>query len=181
MLPNIIETERLRLRPFSLQDVEDVFGYATDGKWARYLPVPQPYTRKDAEEFVARQVLLEREKHPSWAIEHNGVVIGGIQLGLDSENHIGELGYSVARKYWGKGFATEAARGVIDAAFDAYKELNRVRAWADSRNVGSLRVMEKAGMTREGVLRQNRLVRGEYIDQVWCGLMRCEWECLTSG
>ena len=180
MLPNIIETERLRLRPFNLQDVEDVFSYATDVQWARYLPVPQPYTRKNAEEFVARQVLLEREKHPSWAIEHNEVVIGGIDLTLDFENHVGELGYSVGRKYWGRGFATEATRAVIDTAFHAYKDLNRVRAMADSRNVGSLKVMEKIGMTREGVLRQNRLFRGECIDEVWYGLMRREWESLTS-
>jgi RimJ/RimL family protein N-acetyltransferase len=43
MLPDIIKTERLRLRPFSLQDVDDVLSYASDPEWARYLPVPQPY------------------------------------------------------------------------------------------------------------------------------------------
>jgi ribosomal-protein-alanine N-acetyltransferase len=47
---------------------------------------------------------------------------------------------------------------------------------ADARNIGSLRVMEKLGMVREGVLRQNRLVRGEFIDEVWCGMLRTEWE-----
>jgi RimJ/RimL family protein N-acetyltransferase len=47
---------------------------------------------------------------------------------------------------------------------------------ADARNLASLRVMEKLGMVREGVLRQNRLVRGEFIDEVWCGVLRTEWE-----
>jgi RimJ/RimL family protein N-acetyltransferase len=72
--------------------------------------------------------------------------------------------------------ATEAARAIMEAAFAAYASLHRIRAMADARNIGSLRVMEKLGMVREGVLRQNRLVRGEFIDEVWCGVLRPEWE-----
>lgn len=176
MLPEIIKTERLRLRPYSLQDVNDVLSYASDPEWARYLPVPQPYTKLDAEEFIASQLRLDRETHPTWAIEQNERVIGGINIRFDFENHIGEMGYSVAQINWGRGLATEAAREVIDTAFSAYTNLNRIRAMADSRNVGSLRVMEKLGMVREGVLRQNRLFRDEFVDEVWCGVLRVEWE-----
>lgn len=180
MLPNVIETERLRLRPITLEDVEDILAFATNSEWARYLPVPQPYSRRDAEEFVASQLLIDREKNPSWVLALNGVVIGGINLRLDSENHACEVGYSVAREHWGKGLATEAARAVIDAAFQSLPDLNKVRAMADLRNVASQRVMEKVGMTREGVLRQNRLFRGEYVDEVWYGLLRGEWRARTS-
>jgi hypothetical protein len=63
-------------------------------------------------------------------------------------------------------------RAIMEAAFASYTSLNRLRAMADTRNIGSLRVMEKLGMVREGVLRQNRLVRGEFIDEVWCGVLR---------
>jgi RimJ/RimL family protein N-acetyltransferase len=115
MLPDIIETTRLQLRPFCLRDVDEVFVYASDPEWARYLPVPQPYTKADAEKFIAGQVLLDRAIHPAWTM-------------------------------------------------------------ADARNFGSLRVMEKLGMTCEGVLRQNRRVRGEFIDETWCGVLRSEWE-----
>jgi [ribosomal protein S5]-alanine N-acetyltransferase len=176
MLPDIIETARLRLRPFRLRDVDDVLVYATDPEWARYLPVPQPYTQADAEKFIAGQVLLDCEVHPAWAIEHAGAVIGGINLRFHFDHHIGEMGYSIARNCWGRGLATEAARAVMEAAFAVYTSLNRIRAMADARNIGSLRVMEKLGMVREGVLRQNRLVRGEYIDEVWCGMLRPEWD-----
>ena len=176
MLPNIIETARLRLRPFGLQDVEAVLSYATDPEWARYLPIPQPYTKENAEQFIAGQVLLDREHHPAWAIEHTGAVRGGINIRFDFANRVGEMGYSIARSYWGKGLTTEAARAVLDAAFLAYGDLNRIRAMADARNIGSLRVMEKIGMIREGTLRQNRVVRGESIDEVWCGVLRSEWE-----
>ena len=71
---------------------------------------------------------------------------------------------------------TVAARAAMDAAFSAYVDLTRMRAMADARNVASLRVMEKLGMVREGVLRQNRLVRGEFINEAWCGVVRTEWE-----
>ena len=176
MLPDIIETARLRLRLFCLRDIDDVLAYATDLEWARYLPVPQPYTRADAEKFIARQVLRDRTAHPAWALEHAGAVIGGINILFHFDHHVGEIGYGIARSYWGRGLATEAAHAVIEAAFAAYIHLNRIRAMADARNIGSLRVMEKLGMVREGVLRQNRLVREEYIDDVWCGVLRSEWE-----
>ena len=59
MLPDIIETPRLRLRGFRLQDLDDVLSYASDPELARYLPVPQAYTRAEAERFLAGQVLLD--------------------------------------------------------------------------------------------------------------------------
>jgi len=176
MLPDVLNTEHLRLRPFRLQDVDDVLAYATDPAWARYLPVPQPYTRVDAETFLAGQLLRDRAVHPAWAVVHAGAVIGGINIRFDFAHRVGELGYSLARTYWGRGLATEAARAAMDAAFAAYADLNRMRAMADARNVASLRVMEKLGMVREGVLRQNRLVRGEFINEAWCGVVRTEWE-----
>jgi RimJ/RimL family protein N-acetyltransferase len=176
MWPNIIETARLRLRPFRLRDVDEVLGYATDPEWARYLPVPQPYTPVEAEKFIAAQVLRDRAVHPAWAIEHARAVMGGMNLRFHFDHHVGEMGYSIARSDWGRGLATAAARAVMAAAFTAYASLTRIRAMADARNLGSLRVMEKLGMVREGGLRQNRLVRGEYIDAVWCGVLRPDWD-----
>lgn len=176
MLSELIKTDRLILRVFSLVDVEDVLLYAVDPEWARYLPVPQPYTRADAEKFLAGQLLQDRKTRASWAIEHAGSVIGGINIGFDFDNRVGEMGYSIARCFWGKGMTTEAAGAVIDESFSVYPDLNRIRASADERNVGSLRVMEKLGMVREGVLRQDNYLRGEFKDMVWCGLLRDEWE-----
>jgi ribosomal-protein-alanine N-acetyltransferase len=176
MLPEVIETGRLKLRLHSLEDVEDVLAYASDPDWARYLPVPQPYTRAHAENFLAGLLLQDRKKRASWAIEHAGSAIGGINIRFDFENHVGTLGYSVARRHWGKGLATEAVGAVIDGSFSTYPVLNRIQASADERNAGSLRVMEKLGMVREGVLRQDQYLRGEFRNTVWCGLLRREWE-----
>jgi [ribosomal protein S5]-alanine N-acetyltransferase len=174
-LPRTIETPRLTLRPHRLADVDAVLAFATDPEWGRFLPVPQPYERKHAEEFLARQILADWSVHPSWAIVLGDAVVGGINLRLDRANQVGELGYSVARTLWGRGITTEAARAVVVHAFHGLPDLNRIRARADLRNVASQRVMEKIGMRREGVLRQNRRVRGEAIDEALYGLLRQEF------
>jgi RimJ/RimL family protein N-acetyltransferase len=176
MLPELIRTERLILRPWAFDDVPGVVLYADDEEWSRYLPIPQPYAEADARRFIATQVLLNRQESPSWAIEHETRVIGGIDLRLLSDVRIAEMGYAIARAFWRRGLATEAARAVVNSAFAAYPNLVRVRAMADSRNVASIRVLEKIGMRREGVLRSNRCVRDQVVDEVWCGILRSEWQ-----
>lgn len=176
VLPEEIQTERLVLRPYGFEDVEDVYAYAADKQWAQYLPVPDPYSRDDAIEFLARQVLLDRVVHPTWAITLDDSVVGGINIRFNFENLIGEMGYSIARGLWGRGLVTEAAKAVLDTAFATHSDLQRVRAMADARNLASQRVMEKIGMQREGLLRRNRLHRGELVDEVWFGVLREEWE-----
>ena len=176
-LPEVIDTARLRLRSWELEDVDDVLAYAQDPEWSRFLRfLPQPYGRADAEQFLARQRALDRETHPAWAMVLEGRVVGGINLRISLEHRLAELGYSLARAQWNRGYVTEAASAVVDAAFETYPELNRVRAMADARNTASQRVMEKLGMSREGVLRQNRVERGEAIDEAWYGILRAEWE-----
>jgi ribosomal-protein-alanine N-acetyltransferase len=180
MGPEIIKTERLVLQPWSFDDLADVLSYAADDEWGRCLPVPRPYGEADARRFVATQILLDRKQHPSWSIRCDGHGVGGINIRFSSESRIGELGYSIARAWWGRGLAAEAARAVIGQAFDAYPDLVRVRAMADARNVRSHRVLEKVGMVREGLLRQNRLVRGELVDEIWFGVLRTEWDATTQ-
>ena len=96
---------------------------------------------------------------------------------------------ALSADHWNKGMITEAVRAVCDCAFENVAELNRIRAWADSRNAGSLRVMEKLGMTREGYLRQHKVIRGELVDAakrkeappLWQGFSRCLCLCLLLG
>lgn len=180
VLPELIETDRLLLRPYRLEDVEEVFAYARDPEWSRFLrALPAPYERVHAEQFIARQVLLDRRVHPTWAITLGGEVIGGINLRFESGHRAAEMGYSVARDHWGRGLCTEAARAVVDAAFGGCGELLRLQARADVHNVASQRVMEKIGMMKEGVLRANRVERGEIIDDAVFAILRREWEATS--
>lgn len=181
-LPEVIETARLRLRPWGLGDVDDVLAYARDPEWSRFLhALPQPYDRRHAEQFIARQLLLDRVTQPAWAVQSQESVIGGINVRFDFENALCEIGYSIARTHWNEGFCTEAARAVIDAAFSTHPELNRVHARADARNTASQRVMAKVGMRKEGVFRKRRVERGEAIDEAWFAVLRSEWSLQSKG
>ena len=174
--PTTLKTERLLLRPFALSDVDAVLEYARDPEWAEFLlgAVPQPYTRRNAEEFIAGRMLASGNQF-SWAIVLEGACVGDITMRVDSEHERGEIGYSLAKAHWGRGLTVEAARAVVDWGF-AERGLHRISSNADVRNRWSWRVMEKLGMTREGTLRSHRRLRDERVDDVYHGLLREEWE-----
>ena len=181
--PAELKTERLLLRPFRLSDIDAVLEYASDPLWAEYLldVVPQPYTRRNAEEFIAGRMIAPSTEF-SWAIVLGGTGIGGIVLRVDLTHETGGIGYSLARSYWGRGLMTEACRAVINWGFGE-RGLQRVWSRADIRNQRSWRVMERLGMVREGVLRSHyKDQRPGYprIDHVYYGLLRQEWEQTVS-
>ena len=124
-----MRTERLFLRPFRLTDVDDVYAYASDPLWGRFLPLPVPYLRKDAEEFVARSVIRSRDT-PMFAIVLDGAVVGGIEAEVDAANKTAELHYAISREHWGKGLMVEAATAVIGWVFTEF-DLVKVGARAD--------------------------------------------------
>ncbi len=178
--PPELRTPRLLLRPFRMADVDDVFANASDPEWGRYIQVPAPYTPRDAEEFVARVVLTKPEDNLRWALVHDGRVAGNVDL-TPGPVGVAELGYALARPLWGQGLVTEAAKAVLAYGFESLS-LVRIFAYAVSDNGASLRVMEKLGMKREGLLRRHRLIRGEYVDDVFCAILREEWSLPeTSG
>lgn len=172
------------LRPFSLDDVDDVLAYINDPEWARYQVniLPVPCTRKDAEALVSMF-----SDHSKWdtmgmlqmfAITLEGKVIGEIVLSQrneDLKNERIELTYSLSRQHWGKGLMTEAARAVMNWAFQTYS-FNRMFAYCDPRNIGSRRVLEKLGMKREGQLRSHLKWNNEFRDQLYYGILRAEWK-----
>jgi ribosomal-protein-alanine N-acetyltransferase len=138
--------------------------------------VPYPYQRSDAVQFLARHVLLDRVVHPAWAVVVADDVVGGINIRFRLDHQVGDIGWSLHRRLWGRGLVTEGARAVVDSAFRTHATLKRIAALADLRNVASLRVMEKLGMRSEGTLRQNRVSRGALIDEAHYGLLREEWQ-----
>ena len=86
----------------------------------------------------------------------------------------GEIGYALARKYWGQGLMTEAVRAMLDYGFNTL-HLNRIEARCDVENAGSWRVMEKVGMKFEGVLRQNIMLHGRARDARMYAILREDW------
>lgn len=171
----IIRTKRLLLRPFEPDDIRDVLAYANDPEWSRFLPVPSPYSLEDAHTFVDRNISLDWQEEPVLAIEYGGAVIGGIGFHINSPNSRAMLGYSIARVYWNQGLMTEAAAAVVNWGFGQLG-LAKIYSFADVENVGSWRVMEKIGMTREGTFRSHGELRGVRQDFHYYGILRSEWE-----
>ncbi len=176
-LPREFETDRALLRPLRFSDVDDVFAYATDPAFARYVPLPRPYLREHAEEFLARTRLADWSRSCTWAIVPKGLdrVMGSIRLDQQPEHRKADLGWGLAQPLWGQGLTTEVVGALIDLAFRTLPDLRRIEAHADQRNYASLRVAEKLGMTREGVLHSFLQVHDEPVDVVMFGLLRAAW------
>jgi [ribosomal protein S5]-alanine N-acetyltransferase len=173
--PVEIQTNRLLLRQFRASDVDDVLAYRNDPEFGRYLPhIPQPFTRRDAEEFVARNIAEPWDTYPTFAIVFEGTVIGTVNLDIDQTHGIAMLGFAIGRAHWGKGIGSEAVRAAVAWAFEA---LGLARIWAttDARNVRSRQLMEKLGMQVEGRLRSHERARDGRTDKLSYGLLRQEW------
>ena len=150
--------------------------YAADPEFRRFLPLPEPYLKEHAVGHVDSILGRDREEHPTWVVCTGAQVIGGVNVKFFADHRIAEIGYGLSRSFWGRGITVEAMRAIVQAAFDCYTQLVRIRARADNENTASHRVMEKLGMKREGHLRQDSFLLGELRDEVVYGLLREEWE-----
>ncbi len=162
-----LRTERLLLRPFQVDDVADALAYRNDLEFARFLShIPQPFTKCDAEAFVALNMSEPWETSPTFAVVLGGTVIGTTNLELDAEKSTAMLGYAIGREWWGQGIATEAARAAMAWGIEVFAP---VRVWAstDVRHVRSRRILEKLGMEREALRVSDQRGRfGELVDEV---------------
>ena len=142
----MIQSERLTLREFRGDDFDAVHSYACDVEVVRYMPWG-PNTEDETRTFLERaQSYASADPRTGYelAVVETSAdrLIGGI--GLDANDQQGVLGYCFARPAWGQGFATEAARLILDFGFETLG-IHRVRAGCDSENAASLRVLEKIG------------------------------------
>ncbi len=154
-MPEQLETERLVLRKPRMDDARAIFeGWTQDREVTRYLTW-RPHERiEQTQEFVQGCIRLwEGDTRFPYLItlKGTGEVIGIIDPRIEGPK-VG-IGYGAARAYWGKGYVTEATRAIIQWAFQQ-PSIYRVYATTDVENVASRRVMEKAGMQCEGILRK---------------------------
>jgi ribosomal-protein-alanine N-acetyltransferase len=161
-----LHTERLLLRPFQRGDVADALAYRDDEEFARFLAhIPQPFTRPDAEAFVALNMALDWDRFPTFAVVLDGRVIGTVNLEVEGAR-TAMLGFAIGRLWWGQGIATEAAKAATRWAIETF-DLKRIWASTDSRNVRSQRVLRKLGMRREALRVRDHVGRnGKPVDEV---------------
>ncbi|XP_010542784.1 PREDICTED: uncharacterized protein LOC104815883 [Tarenaya hassleriana] len=155
------------LRPMDLSDIDDFMEWATDSKVARFCTW-EPYTSREAGIAHIRDQILP---HP-WlrAICLAGKPIGSISV-TPVDKIRWKLGYVIGSGYWGRGIATAAVRLVAAEVFRDMPAMARLEALVDLENMGSQRVLEKVGFTREGVLRKFMLHKGSVRDMVMFSLL----------
>ena len=153
--PATIETARLRLRPPVMGDAEAIFAtYARDPEATRYVSFPTHQSSAEARAYLCRCAVGWAGDGPfTWVIllRENGRLAGAIDI--RPQDRRVELGYILGREYWGHGYMTEVVRALSEWVL-AQPEVHRVWAVCDVDNHASARVLEKAGMEREGRLRR---------------------------
>lgn len=177
-----IRTERLIIRPFSPDDLNDVHDLQSRPDVVRYLP----YGVRDREEV--RKALNGKVRQGIWPPEEDdalcvavvlpetGKVIGEVVLFHRSVQHrLGEIGYVFHPDYGGRGYATEAARAVLRIGFDDFG-LYRIIARLDARNTPSASVAERLGMRREAHFVRNEIWKGEWTDELVYAILDTEWK-----
>ena len=132
---------------------------------------PHPYTKRDAAHWMA--YVGAAPPDTNFAIDVEGKAAGAIGFVVQPDVHriSAEIGYWLGEAYWGRGIMTEALRAVTAFAFQAHG-LVRLYAGVFEWNLGSMRVLEKAGYVREGVLRKSAIKDGRIIDQVLYAVTR---------
>ena len=153
--PEILETTRLLLRLPISEDADVIFKkYAQDPIVSKYL-VWRPHDNVNiTKEFIHRCILCWSNGNAfPWVITRrcDNELIGMFELRI--EKYSADLGYGIAREYWGNGYATEITKSVIEWVM-TQENIYRVWATCDTENIASARVLEKAGMQREGILRR---------------------------
>lgn len=164
----ILSNERLLLRELMISDWDDVHNYASQDIVCQYQPWG-PNTEEESRDFVS-QVIEDSIKVPRtrfvFAIIYKEKMIGAGEFNSrDFTNKAGEIGYIVHPDYWRKGIATEVATLLINFGFKELK-MHRIFATCDPRNIGSSKVLEKVGMSREGQIRDDLLLRDGWRDSV---------------
>lgn len=175
----VLETRRLLLRPLSLDDAHDMYAYARDPLVSRY--VPWEVHRGIEDTFAYLNTVAEDQlagRVSSWAVvskaEDKMVGTAGY-VWWQPEHSKAEIGYVLARRLWGQGLMSEAAKTIVDFGFTRM-ELNRIEARCFEENIGSARVMEHCGMTFEGRFRDFLKVKGDFCTFRFYSILRREWE-----
>ncbi len=174
----LLETPKLRLRPYTIADAPDVQRLAGEKVVAdTTASLPHPYPAGAAEAWIATHAAKwDAHEELIWAItlKNTGELVGAIGLTFAEAHERAELGYWVGRPFWNHGYASEAAQAVIACSFRTLG-LNRVQAHHMATNPASGRVMEKAGMGREGYSPDALKKNGRFHDAIFYGVLRNDW------
>ncbi|MFO7662580.1 MAG: GNAT family protein [Chloroflexota bacterium] len=174
-----LHTSRLILREFRSDDWPAVLAYQKDPRYLRYYA----WTGRTAAEvqrfvqmFIDQQYEEPRTRYQmALCLRESGDLIGNCGIRRSAAwSHDAEIGYELAPDQWGKGYATEAVGEILRFGFEELG-LHRIAAWTVADNAASARVLEKAGFSLEGRLRDRESFKGQYWDVLMFGILSAEW------
>jgi len=181
LLP-VLQGPRVRLRAQRADDVPALFALYSDPQVMRYWSAaPFTHLQQAQEKFEFHDRGVRAGEFVQWAIvRDDDALIGTCSLfELSAANRRASFGYALASAQWGNGYALEAARLVVEHAFDVIG-LRRLEADVDPRNLASLRLLDRLGFTREGLLRERWQVGDETQDSLICGLLARDYAAATA-
>ncbi|UGY91737.1 GNAT family N-acetyltransferase [Streptomyces gobiensis] len=186
MEPVTLSTERLLLRPLEPRDVDAVLVACQDPEIPRWIPVPDPYGREHAEDFVLNASPAgwrEDTMYNFGVFTRQGALTGSMGLvrlaQLRTAEHQAELGYWTAKEHRGKGYTAEAGRAVVDWAFTQLG-VERLEWCAQVGNEGSRAVALRVGFVMEGIQRSRIVHRGTRRDAWVASVLPSDWGRQTT-
>jgi [ribosomal protein S5]-alanine N-acetyltransferase len=163
-----LKTARLDLRAYRQEDWKQVHIYGADPDFSKY-EIWGPNTLEDTHKFVS-DMILQAQTKPRYKfdfalnLKENGLMIGGCGIRREAElSDVANLGWAITPLYQGQGYATEAAKSLIQFGFQDLK-LSLIYATCDTRNIASLKVMEKLGMKQVGIIKGHLEIKGHMRD-----------------
>lgn len=157
----------MKLRPWTIEDAENLSNYANNPRVAQFLTnaFPHPYTIENAKSFI--EMVSNQSPTAIFAIDVDGEAVGSI--GLHAQTDIMcknmELGYFLGEPFWGNGITTEAVRTIVEYGFKNF-DITRIYARPYGNNTASQKVLEKAGFTLEARIEKNIYKNGEFLDEL---------------
>jgi RimJ/RimL family protein N-acetyltransferase len=160
-----VTVDEVTLRKFELSDVDAMMAWASDPRVAAVCRW-EPYESTEPLLAFIRDVVLPHPWFRAICLRGEPRPVGAVSVSPTGDPCRAELGYVLARAHWGRGVATAAVKRTVAAVFGEVPGLERVEALVDVANPASQRVLEKAGFTREAVLRKYGAIKGVVRDMV---------------
>lgn len=180
-----IKTNRLVLRSFIIGDTSSMFyNWAGDRDVCQYMAWPQRKSLEETQNIIEKVIkAYTKPSYYQWnvTLKENNESIGIAGLSIVDEGYLcGGVSYCIGKNYWGKGIATEVLKAVLDFAFNEVG-FNRIEAYHSINNPSSGRVMEKAGMTFEGMARQKYKSNLGFEDSNMYGILKEDFKVLNKS
>lgn len=175
----------VQLRELTLDDVEDRYQWSLDRDVTKHLVLPDqypPFTRGDTRNWIEACISRKNGYEQRAIVTETGIHIGWVDLkNFDKTNKNAELGIAIGNKdYWGKGFGMAALNSMLQIGFSQF-ELEKIWLRVDEDNTKAKKSYESAGFVCEGLMRNDRLRRGQFIHRYRYSMLREEYQSLISS